>query len=131
MLDRRDLRAAALERAAETRVADRARIGADVDRLRQIDAAEHDAGVGWAGRSVIVTFCPVCSPTPVALITDLIVRCEHALFLLRCTRRFPLTALSLSFPAKGLDSSTRTGARATGARHRPGAARPPRPARAA
>jgi len=49
VLDRRNLRAAALERAAQPRVGDRARIGADVDRLCQVDAAEHDAGVGRRG----------------------------------------------------------------------------------
>ena len=71
-------------------VADVLGAGADVDRLSQIGAPEDDAGdPAAAGRSVISTFLPVCSPTPVARMrvleraltdhscTDLAVRAER------------------------------------------------------
>jgi hypothetical protein len=46
----------------------------DLDRHRQVDAPEHDAGVRRAGRSVSSTRCPLCRPTPTARVWDLRVR---------------------------------------------------------
>ena len=46
VLDGRDRRAVLLERRRQARVADVQRVRGNRDRLRQIDAMEHDAGVG-------------------------------------------------------------------------------------
>ena len=73
VLHGRDLHLALVQGRAHHGVADVLGVRLDVDGL-SIGAAEHDAVSGGAGRRVISTFLPVCSPTPVARIEFFSVR---------------------------------------------------------